>query len=92
MQFDSDQETILEANASGYATGGVLIQYNDKGVLYPYAFFSQKNNPAECNYEIYKKELLTIIKCIYQWSAELQSVGRFRVLSNHKNLTYFATH
>jgi hypothetical protein len=92
MQFDPNCETILEANASGYVIGGVLSQYNDEGVLCPCAFFLQKNNPAEYNYKIYKKELLAIIKCIRQWSTELQSVGRFRVLTDHKNLIYFATH
>ena len=92
MQFDPDRETVLEADASGYATGGVLSQYDEEGVLRPCAFFSQKNSPAECNYEIYEKELLAIIKCTRQWSAELRSAGRFRVLTDHKNLTYFATH
>jgi hypothetical protein len=92
IQFDPNRETILEADASGYATRGVLSQYDDEGVLCPCAFFLQKNNPAECNYKIYKKELLTIVKCICQWSTELQSVGRFRVLTDHKNLIYFATY
>jgi hypothetical protein len=82
----------LEADTLGYVTGGVLSQYDDKGVLCPCVFFSQKNNLAEYNYKIYKKELLAIVKCICQWSIELQSIGRFRVLIDHKNLIYFATH
>ncbi len=47
---------------------------------------------AECNYEIYDKKLLTIIRCFEQWRAELQSVELFiNVLTNHKSLEYFMT-
>ena len=28
--------------------------------------------PAECNYEIYDKELLAIVRCLEEWSAELE--------------------
>ena len=61
MQFDPDRETRVEADSSGWATGGVLSQYDENGVLRPCAFFSRKNSPAECNYEIHDKELLVII-------------------------------
>ena len=43
-------------------SGGILSQYNARGVLYPVAFFSKKYNPAECNYEIYDKELMAIVR------------------------------
>jgi hypothetical protein len=29
MNFDPDRETVLEADSSGWATGGVLLQYDD---------------------------------------------------------------
>jgi transposase InsO family protein/predicted aspartyl protease len=89
-QFDSDDETILETDSSGYVTGGILSQYKDS-VLRPIAFFSQKNSPAECNYEIYDKELLAIIKCLKEWDAELRSVKSFTILTDHKNLEYFSS-
>lgn len=91
MQFDPDRETILECDSSGYVVGGILSQYDDSGVLRPCAFFSQKNTPAECNYEIYDKELLAIVKCIREWSPELRSVAKFTVVTDHKNLTWFTT-
>ncbi|KAL1952468.1 hypothetical protein VTO42DRAFT_5289 [Malbranchea cinnamomea] len=62
-----------------------------EGVLHPYAYFSQKNSPAECNYEIHDKELLAIVKCCREWESELKSVRDFLVLTDHKNLTYFTT-
>ena len=42
--------------------GGTLYQVDDEGVLHLYAFFLRKNNLAECNYEIYDKEILAIIR------------------------------
>ena len=37
------------------------MQYREDKVLRLYAYFSKKNGPAECNYEIYDKEMLAII-------------------------------
>ena len=91
MQFDPDRETILECDSSGYVVGGLLSQYDGDGVLRPCAYFSQKNSPAECNYETYDKELLAIVKCTREWSSELRSVKKFLVITDHQNLTWFAT-
>lgn len=88
-QFDPDDETVVETDSSGYVVGGVLQQYDRTGALRPCAFYSQKNSPAECNYEIHDKELLAIVKCLRQWSSELRSCKSFVVLTDHRNLTYF---
>ena len=88
-QFDPDRETVVETDSSGYAVGGTLSQYDDQGVLRPVAYFSKKNNPHECNYEIHDKEMLAIIRCLEEWDAELRSVAKFTVLTDHKNLEYF---
>ena len=88
-QWDPDRKTVVETDSSGYAVGGALSQYDDDGTLRPVAFFSRKNNPAECNYPIHDKELLAVICCLKQWDAELRSVPSFEVWSDHKNLEYF---
>jgi hypothetical protein len=61
--FDWTKEAIIETDASDYVSTSVLSQHNDEGVLYPVAFFSKKYSSIECNYEIYDKELLIIIRC-----------------------------
>ncbi|KAG5300373.1 hypothetical protein I7I48_00049 [Histoplasma ohiense] len=48
-------------------------------------------SPAECNYEIYNKELLVIIQCLEEWESELMSVKKFEIVTDHKNLEYFTT-
>ena len=60
-------------------------------MLRPCAFYSQRNIPAESNYEIYDKELLAIVKCLRNWDSELRSSDKFEVVTDHQNLTYFTT-
>ena len=48
--------------------------------------------PAELNYKIYDKELLAIFEAFQQWCNYLKgSTHAMLVLSDHKNLEYFAT-
>ena len=90
-QFDFDRETRIETDSSGWCIGGTLQQLADNGLWVPCAFFSKKNNPAECNYEIHDKELLAIIRCLEEWDAELRGVDGFEIHTDHKNLEYFMT-
>src|SRR5882672_9028448 len=48
--------------------------------------------PTELNYEIYDKELLAIFEAFRQWRNYLEgSAHVVLILSDHKNLEYFAT-
>ncbi len=89
IAFNPDQETVLETDVSNWATGGVLSQYDDNSDLRPYAYFSKKNLLVECNYDIYNKELLAVIRCLEEWDAELRSVKPFMILMDYKNLEHF---
>ncbi len=59
--FDQTRETILEINSFNYVNDEVLSQYDDEEILHSIAFYSKNMFSAECNYEIYDKELLIII-------------------------------
>ncbi|KAG0153116.1 hypothetical protein PDIDSM_2075 [Penicillium digitatum] len=74
--FDWSKEIVLETDASDFVSAGVLSQYDDAGILHPIAFFSKKHSAAECNYEIYDKELLAIIRCFEEWRPELDTLAR----------------
>jgi len=89
--FDPDRTTIVETDSSGWCVGGTLLQEDDDGLLRPCAYYSKKNAPAECNYEIYDKEMLAVVRCLEEWDAELRSVRHFQVHTDHKNLEYFMT-
>jgi hypothetical protein len=70
----------------------VLSQYGDDGILYPVAFYSKNMAFAECNYAIYDKELLAIIRCLEHWRPELESTDiPIKIFTDHKNLEYFMT-
>ena len=48
--------------------------------------------PAQCNYDIYDKELLAIVDAFKEWRHYLRSdvfADKITVFSDHKNLTYF---
>lgn len=91
VRFDPDWETILETNSSGWYISGTLLQLQDTRMFHLCAFFSKKNSPAECNYEIYDKEMLAIIQCLEEWDLDLRSVREFQVRTDYKNLEYFMT-
>ena len=59
--FNPDLDTWVESDASDYVVAAVLSQKHHDGMLRPVAFMSKKMSPAECNYEIYDKQLLAII-------------------------------
>ncbi|KAH0613403.1 uncharacterized protein H6S33_005289 [Morchella sextelata] len=88
--FDPEKEITVETDASDYVSAGVLSQYDDNGILRPVAYFSKKHSPAECNYEIYDKELLAIIRSFEEWRLELEGAAHpITVISDYKNLEYF---
>lgn len=90
--WDDERETVVEADSSGWAIGATLSQVDDKKRLRPVAFLSKKHAPAECNYEIHDKELLSIVRSLEEWRGELMGVAKpFTILSDHRNLQYFMT-
>jgi hypothetical protein len=79
-------------DASGYATGGVLLQKLDDNRWHPIAFRSQSMVEAEQNYEIYDKKMLAIIRALEDWRHYLKGLPRsFDIISDHRNLEYWRT-
>ncbi len=70
--FDQTRETILEIDSFDYVNDEVLSQYDDEEVLHSIVFYSKNMSSAECNYEIYDKELLIIIRAFEHWRLELK--------------------
>jgi predicted carbohydrate-binding protein with CBM5 and CBM33 domain len=49
-------------------------------------------NSAECNYQIYDKKILAIVKSLEEWRPELQrKQNRFEIYTDYKFLEYFMT-
>ena len=67
QHFDPEKECVVETDASDYISGAVLSQPDHEEVLHPVAFLLHRYLPAECNYEIYDKELLAIVRAFEEW-------------------------
>lgn len=88
--WHKDCNTVLEKDATGWATGGYLSQYDTDGELYTVANFSKKLTPVACNYNIHDKELLAIIRCLKKWRGELIGLHHhFTIFTDHNSLKYF---
>ena len=61
MAPDLDKEFRVEADASNFATGGVLSIKCDDNEWRPVAYISKSLNETERNYEIHDKEMLAVI-------------------------------
>ncbi len=92
IKFDPDQQIVIESDASDYVTGRVMSQYDKSGILRPVAYFFKKHSPSECNYAVYDKKSMAIIRCFEAWRLELKgSAFPIYVLSDQKNLEYSMT-
>ncbi len=85
--FDQTHKTILEINSFNYVNDEVLSQYDDEEILHSIAFYSKNMFFAECNYEIYDKELLIIIWAFEHWWFKLKLTDiSIKMFINHQAL------
>jgi len=90
--LDLDKEMRVEADASDYATGGVLSVKGEDGKWRPVAFISKSLNDTERNYKIHDKKMLAVIRCLEAWRHFLEGARtKFKIWTDHKNLEYFMT-
>jgi hypothetical protein len=88
--FDANLKCILETDASDYICVAILSQIQHDGTIRPVAYLSKKMTPTECNYKIYNKELLAIVRAFKEWRPELAGVSdTVEVLTDHRGLEYF---
>jgi hypothetical protein len=81
---------FVMSDTSLSATRAVLMQKDSNGDLHPCAYLSKMLSSAERNYDIYDRELLTVIHALEEWRHYLLGTAHVvTVLTDHKNLTYF---
>ena len=90
--FDHEMEVIIEIDTSDYVSAGELSQRDDEGMLHPVAYYTKKHSPAECNDNVYDKELMAIIKALEEWRPECDGTAYpLQLITDHKNLDDFMT-
>ena len=70
--LDIDREMRVEADASDYATRGILSMKCKDRKWRPVAFISKSLNTTERNYETHNKEMLAVIRCLGAWRHYLE--------------------
>ncbi|THH07470.1 hypothetical protein EW145_g3348 [Phellinidium pouzarii] len=86
---DEEGAFRVKADASDFATGGVLLQ-KQQGKWQIAAYHSATLLEVERNYEIYDKEMLAIVQALKEWHHYLLGAKQpFEVWTDHANLTYF---
>jgi len=86
--FDQNREAILETDSFDYVNDDILSQYDDEGTLHSMVYYSKNLSLAECNYEIYDKKLLAIIRAFEHWRPELKLTELpIKMFTDHQALT-----
>jgi hypothetical protein len=62
--LDDHNDLFLSTDASNFALGSCLEQYDDHGVLHPVAYYSKVFQGAQKNYCTYEKECLAIVESL----------------------------
>jgi hypothetical protein len=63
---------------------------NTKPTLHPIAYYSATFTPTEWNYDIYKRELLAVMKSLAHWRPYLRCTKEpFMIITDHTNLQYW---
>ena len=69
-----------------------MVQKHKDKIWYLVAYYSKKLTPLELNYNIYNKELLTIVAVLKEQRVFLQRIVElFIIKTDYKNLTGFLT-
>jgi hypothetical protein len=90
--YNPDKPIVIETDASDYADGAVLNQWDEDGKLHPVMFHSRKFGGAEINYDVHDKELLAIVDALKVWEVYVNSnPHEIQIYTDHKNLQTFMT-
>nr|VZH98615.1 unnamed protein product [Spirometra erinaceieuropaei] len=86
-RFEADKETIVQADASDYGLGGVLLQKDADGRVQPIMHAARSLTKAERNYSQIEKEALAIIFAVQRF--HLFIYGRpFTLHTDHQPLKF----
>ena len=90
--FDLDKKIWIETNVFDYVVAAVLSQKNENDVLHSVIYMFKQMSFAKCNYEIYDKELLVIVRVFEKWHSKCVDISMkelIKIISDHQNLQIF---
>lgn len=90
-QPDMTKPFEIEADASDYAIGAVLMQAAEDGKRHPVAYDGRKLTSAELKYPVHEKELLAIKHALRTWHPYVDNNHEILVYTDHSTLQYLPT-
>lgn len=85
---DTTKPFLIETDASEWAVGAVLYQFDQEEKCHPVAFGGKKLHGAELNYPVHEKELYAIKLALKDWEHWIQNGQPITVLTDHQSLQY----
>ena len=92
QHFNSNLKTWIETDVFDWIVVAILSQRDIDEQLHSVIYMSKKMSSVECNYEIYDKKLLAIVKAFEKWKSECVETSiedSVKILIDHKNLEHF---
>jgi hypothetical protein len=87
---DPTKPLRVESDTSNFATGAVLSMKCDDDKWRSCAYLSKGLNEVECNYDVYNKEMLGVIRALEAWRHHLEgATHKVDIWTDHRNLEYF---
>ncbi len=85
-----DKWYFLEVDASAFALGAILFQYDEQGKRRGVAYFSKALMSPERNYNVWDQEFLAIVAALHHWRHLLIGIQEpVMIFTNHANLQYY---
>ena len=86
---DPTKPYVIQTDASAFAIGGFLAQYQSDGSLRPIAYWSRKLNGAETRYSATERELLGLVEAVDEWRVYIEGSPHPVLLrSDHRPLMW----
>jgi hypothetical protein len=82
--FNLEGKIVVETDTFNLVVVGVLLQYDNNGILHPVTYISGQHSLTEINYKIYNKEHFMII-CVFKECYPLLKVfpETIEIISDH---------
>ena len=89
IHWDPELPLIVETDASDYVIAAIISMQTQEDI-HPIVFHLRTLSPAELNYDVHNKELLTIFDAFKKWRHYLEGTpSPVVVFTDHKNLEWF---
>ena len=91
LAVDDQKPFLLHCDASAFAIGAVLSQHDECAKLRPVIFFSRKLTDTQLRWDIYEREIYSVVAALEQWQMHLKGTSvPVRIFTDHRSLEALA--